>query len=28
VTKMTGRFRNGLIMLRMCWAAFLKFRLY
>ncbi len=28
VTKMTGRFRNGLIMLRMCRAAFLKFRLY
>ena len=27
-TKMTGRFRNGLIMLRMCWAAFLKFKLY
>ncbi len=26
-TKMTGRFRNGLIMLRMCWAAFLKFKL-
>jgi hypothetical protein len=28
VTKMTDRFRNGLIMLRMCWAAFLKFRSY
>jgi hypothetical protein len=27
-TKMTGRFRNGFIMLRMCWAAFLKFKLY
>lgn len=27
-TKMTGRFRNGAIMLRMCWAAFLKFKLY
>jgi glycosyltransferase involved in cell wall biosynthesis len=27
-TKMTGRFRNGLIMLRMCWAAFLRFKLY
>jgi Glycosyl transferase family 2 len=27
-TKMTGRFRNGLIMLRMCWAAFIKFKLY
>jgi Glycosyl transferase family 2 len=27
-TKMTGRFRNGMIMLRMCWAAFLKFKLY
>jgi len=27
-TKMTGRFRNGLIMLRMCWAAFVKFKLY
>jgi hypothetical protein len=27
VTKMTGRLRNGLIMLRMCWAAFLKFKL-
>jgi Glycosyl transferase family 2 len=27
-TKMTGRLRNGLIMLRMCWAAFLKFKLY
>jgi hypothetical protein len=27
MTKMTGRFRNGLIMLRMCWAAFLKFKL-
>jgi hypothetical protein len=26
-TKMTGRLRNGLIMLRMCWAAFLKFKL-
>jgi hypothetical protein len=28
VTKMTGRFRNALIMLRMCSAALLKFRLY
>lgn len=28
VTKMTGRVRNGLIMLRMCWAAFLKFKLF
>jgi SAM-dependent methyltransferase len=28
VTKMTGLFRNGLIMLRMCWAAFVKFKLY
>lgn len=27
-TKMTGRFRNGAIMLRMCWAAFRKFKLY
>jgi hypothetical protein len=27
VTKMTKRFRNGLIMARMCWAAFLKFKL-
>jgi hypothetical protein len=27
-TKMTGRFRNGLVMLRMCWAAFIKFKLY
>ena len=27
VTKMTKRFRNGLIMTRMCWAAFLKFKL-
>ena len=27
VTKMTGRLRNGLLMLRMCWAAFLKFKL-
>jgi hypothetical protein len=27
-TKMTDRFRNGLIMLRMCWAAFVKFKLY
>jgi hypothetical protein len=27
-TKMTGRLRNGWIMLRMCWAAFLKFKLY
>jgi Glycosyl transferase family 2/Methyltransferase domain len=27
-TKMTHRFRNGLIMLRMCWAAFIKFKLY
>jgi hypothetical protein len=27
-TKMTGRLRNGLIMLRMCWAAFLRFKLY
>ena len=27
-TKMVGRFRNGLIMLRMCWAAFVKFKLY
>jgi hypothetical protein len=27
VTKMTGRLRNGLVMLRMCWAAFLKFKL-
>jgi hypothetical protein len=27
-TKMARRFRNGLIMLRMCWAAFLKFKLY
>jgi SAM-dependent methyltransferase len=26
-TKMTGRVRNGLIMLRICWAAFLKFKL-
>lgn len=26
-TRMTGRLRNGLIMLRMCWAAFLKFKL-
>jgi hypothetical protein len=26
-TKMTGRVRNGLIMLRKCWAAFLKFKL-
>lgn len=26
-TKMTGRLKNGLIMLRMCWAAFLKFKL-
>jgi hypothetical protein len=26
-TKMTGRLRNGLIMLRMCWAAFRKFKL-
>lgn len=26
-TKMTGRLRNGLIMLRMCWTAFLKFKL-
>ena len=26
-TKMTGRLRNGLVMLRMCWAAFLKFKL-
>jgi hypothetical protein len=26
-TKMTRRFRNGLIMARMCWAAFLKFKL-
>jgi hypothetical protein len=28
VTKMTGRLRNGLVMLRMCWAAFIKFKLY
>ena len=28
VTKMIGRFRNGLVMLRMCWAAFVKFKLY
>jgi len=27
-TKMIGRFRNGMIMLRMCWVAFLKFKLY
>lgn len=27
VTKMTKRFRNGLTMARMCWAAFLKFKL-
>jgi len=27
VTKMTKRFRNGLIMARMCWAAFVKFKL-
>jgi Glycosyl transferase family 2/Methyltransferase domain len=27
VTKMTRRFRNGLLMARMCWAAFLKFKL-
>jgi len=27
VTKMTKRFRNGIIMARMCWAAFLKFKL-
>jgi glycosyltransferase involved in cell wall biosynthesis len=27
VTKMNKRFRNGLIMARMCWAAFLKFKL-
>jgi hypothetical protein len=27
-TKMTGRFRHGLVMLRMCWAAFVKFKLY
>lgn len=27
-TKMTRRFNNGLVMLRMCWAAFLKFKLY
>jgi len=27
VTKMTKRFQNGLIMARMCWAAFLKFKL-
>ncbi len=27
-TKMTRRFHNGLIMLRMCWAAFVKFKLY
>jgi hypothetical protein len=27
VTKMTKRFRNGLIMARMCWAAFLRFKL-
>lgn len=27
VTKMTKRFRNGLIMVRMCWAAFFKFKL-
>ncbi len=26
-TKMTGRIRNGLIMLRMCWAAFLRLKL-
>jgi hypothetical protein len=24
---MTGRVRNGLVMLRMCWAAFRKFKL-
>ena len=28
VTKMTRRFYNGLIMLRMCCAAFVKFKLY
>jgi len=27
VTKMTKRFRNGLVMARMCWSAFLKFKL-
>lgn len=27
-SKMVGRFRNAMIMLRMCWAAFLKFKLY
>jgi hypothetical protein len=27
VTKMTSRFRNALVMARMCWAAFLKFKL-
>jgi Glycosyl transferase family 2 len=27
ITKMTRRFRNGLIMARMCWAAFLKLHL-
>jgi hypothetical protein len=27
-TKMTHRFRNGLKMLHMCWAAFIKFKLY
>jgi hypothetical protein len=27
VTKMTKRFHNGLIMARMCWAAFLRFKL-
>jgi hypothetical protein len=27
VTKMTKRFRNGLTMIRMCWAAFVKFKL-
>jgi hypothetical protein len=27
ITKMTKRFRNGLIMARMCWAAFLRFKL-
>jgi hypothetical protein len=27
ITKMTNRFRNALVMARMCWAAFLKFKL-
>lgn len=28
VTKMNKRIRNGLVMLRMCWAAFIKFKFY